>query len=108
NRVHAARRAGRELARDQKRHVFEQSFHCEQEVTVAPGVKVAVDGFECRIMKALCLRPLVRFAYFPRCRYLWFRDFSDRAERIAKAMRAFDYAAAAGWDHVSAGMPSAR
>jgi hypothetical protein len=100
NRVHAARRAGRSLDAAEKRHVFEQSFHCEQEVTVAPGVQAAVAAFECRVMKFLCLRPLVRFAYFPRCRYLFFRNFSDKAERIEKGMRAYAHAERAGWDHV--------
>ena len=33
---------------------------------MAPGVEAAVAGFECRVLKFLCLRPLVRFAYFPR------------------------------------------
>jgi len=108
NRIHAARRGGRELPPDEKRNVFEQSFHCEQEVTVAPGVHTAVAGFECRIMKGLCLRPFVRFAYFPRCRYLWFNDFSNKEERIEKGMRAFDFAERMGWAHVSDSMRAYR
>jgi hypothetical protein len=59
-------------------------------------------------MKGLCLRPFVRFAYFPRCRYLWFSDFSDKAERIVKGMRAFDYAEQMGWAHVSDSMRAYR
>jgi hypothetical protein len=99
-RVHAAREAGRELDPAEKRRVFEQSFLCEQEVTVAPGVKAAVAGFECRVMKFLCLRPLVRFAYFPGWRFLFFRDFSEQSERIAKGLRAYDYAERVGWPKV--------
>src|SRR5262249_55069037 len=60
----------------------------------------AVAAFECRVMKFLCLRPLVRFAYFPKCSYLFFRNFADKAERIDKGMRAYDHAAKGGWDHV--------
>ncbi len=100
NRVHAARKAGRSLGPAEKRQCFEQSFLCEQEITVAPGVATAVAGFECRVMKFLCLRPLVRFAYFPRWRYLFFHNFADKAERIDKGLRAYDHAARAGWEHV--------
>lgn len=100
NRVHAARKAGQQLDPAEKRRVFEQSFLCEQEVTVAPGVAEAVAGFECRVMKFLCLRPLVRFAYFPTCSFLFFRNFADKGERIDKGMRAYDHAARVGWDRV--------
>lgn len=101
NRVHAASRAGRTLDAAERRRVFEQSFHCEQEVTVAPGVKAAVASFECRIMRFVCLHPVVRFAYFPPFRALVFRDFADQADRIAKGMRAFDLAERAGWPRVA-------
>jgi len=100
NRVHAARTAGQELSTVARREVFEQSFHCEQEVTVAPGVQAAVSAFDCRIMQFLCLHPLVRFAYFPPCRHLLFRNFAEKQERISKGMRAWEFAAQAGWPHV--------
>lgn len=100
NRVHHAKRNGLSLTREEKRNVFEQSFHCEQEITVAPGVAKAVEEFECRIMRALCLRPIVRFSFFPRLRYLWFRDFSNKDERINKGMLSYELAANAGWDKV--------
>jgi hypothetical protein len=100
NRIHAARRAQDRLAPAEARRCFEQSFRCEQEETVAPGVKAAVSGFECPFMKFLCLRPFVHFAYFPWLRYLFFRDFSDQEERIAKGMRAFDFAQGAGLPQV--------
>ena len=100
NRVHAARERGRVLGPAEARATFERSFRSEQEVTVAPGVATAVAAFECRIMRFLCLRPLVRFAYFPPFRYLWFRDFADQAERIDRGLRAYDVAARVGWDRV--------
>jgi hypothetical protein len=100
NRVHWARERDRELTEAERKQVFEQSFLCEQEVTVAPGVQAAVDGFDCKIMRFLCLRPVVRFAYFPGWRYLWFRDFSNKQERITKGLHAFDLAVRMGWPHV--------
>ena len=104
NRVHHARSHNTALSPSEKRQIFEHSFHCEQEITVAPGVAAAVAGFDCRIMRALCLHPLVRFAYFPGLRYLLFRDFSNKEERIAKGMRAYDLAERVGWDHVHKSM----
>jgi hypothetical protein len=40
---------------------------------------------------------LIRFAYFARGESLWFSDFSNRDERIANGLRAFDLAARRGW-----------
>ena len=100
NRVHHARERSLVLPPDEAGLAFEQSYRCEQEVTVAPGVEAAVRSFECRIMRFLCLRPLVRFAYFPPLRYLWFRDFSDKDERIDRGLKAFALAERAGWPKV--------
>ena len=97
NRVNHARERGKTLPPEECRQVFEQSFRCEQEVTVAPGVQAAVRGFECKIMRFLCMRPLVRFAYFPSFRYLWFRDFADKDERIDRGIHAFELARRVGW-----------
>ena len=46
--------------------------------------------------------PIVRFAYFPRWRYLWFWNFTNRAERIRKGLKAFEYARRRGWPGVEA------
>lgn len=100
NEVHAARESARTLDTAERRRIFEQSFHCEQEVTVAPGVLAAINAFDCRVMRTLCLRPLVRFSFFPACRYLMFRNFGEKQERIDKGMRAWDIAARQGWPHV--------
>ena len=108
NRVHAARRAERRLSEAEKQQVFEASFHYEQEITVAPGVAQAVAGFDCPILRGLCLKPLVRFAYFPPLKYIFFRDFSSKEERIAKGLRAYDIARRGGWDRVVRTMKSYR
>lgn len=100
NRVHAARRNGHTLSAAERQEVFLQSFLCEQEVTVAPGVQQAINEFECPIMRFLCLRPLVRFAYFPSLRYLFFRDFGNKEERIAKGLTAYHFAERAGPDQM--------
>ena len=100
NRAHHARRTDRPLTEDERQSVFQASFKWEQELTVAPGVQQAVAGFDCRIMRSLCLKPLVRFAYFPAWRYLWFRDFSSKDERIAKGLTAYELGRRRGWSDV--------
>lgn len=104
NRVHQARKSGCALSAKEKKHVFEQSFHCEQEITVAPGVAETVKAFDCPFMLFLCLRPFVRFAFFPRWKFLWFRNFAAKEERIEKGLRAYHHAERAGWDRVGASM----
>lgn len=94
--VHASRVEGRRLGADDRRAIFEQSFRCEQEVTVAPGVAEAIGGFDCRVMQFICLHPLVRFRYFPRWRYLAFRNFGATEERIQRGLQAFELAIRAG------------
>lgn len=108
NQVHDARVSQASLSEVQKRAVFEQAFHCEQELTVAPGVKQAIEHFDCPIMIALCTKPIVRFAYFPRMQYMWFRNFADRQERIDKGMWAAELAFRAGWGSVRASLQNYR
>ncbi len=108
NQVHDARVSQASLSEAQKRAVFEQSFHWEQELTVAPGVQQAIEHFDCPIMIALCTKPIVRFAYFPRMKYMWFKNFADKQERIDKGMRAADLAFRVGWDAVRTSLKSYR
>lgn len=104
NAVHAANRAGVTLGAVERRDVFAQALEFEQELTVAPGIAREVARFDCPVLRFLCLRPLVRFHYFPRQRYMWFRNFADKSERIAKAMRSYDLAASVGWGRVEQAM----
>jgi hypothetical protein len=108
NEMHEARRLGMTLAPELKRALFVQALQHEQEVTVAPGVRDELAKFDCPILRFLCLRPVVRFSYFPRHAYMVFRNFSDTEERIAKAVRSYDYAARAGWPAVEASLRSSR
>jgi hypothetical protein len=108
NRVHAARRANQRLSEDEKQQIFEMSFKWEQEITVAPGVAEAVSGFDCRILRGLCLKPLVRFSFFPRWRFLFFRDFSSKEERIAQGWRTYGIARKTGWSRVAESLAAYR
>ncbi len=106
--VHAARNSGTTVSEDSKFEIFRASFHCEQEVTVAPGVKQAVAGFDCPILRRLILCPIVRFRFFPKRHYMFFKDFSNTDERIRRGMHAFQLAQAAGWDRVVESMKAYR
>jgi hypothetical protein len=101
NRVHHAARAGRRLSRRERGEVFETSLRFEQEATVGPKVREEVAKFECPILTAIVLRPVVRFSYFPRLTFMRFRDFGNTDERIEKAVLSYDLAEQAGWDSVA-------
>jgi hypothetical protein len=101
NEVHAAAARGQRLSAAARRDLFLAALRFEQEVTVAPAVKAEVARFDCPVLTYLCLKPVVRFAYFPRWRYMFFRDFSDTDERIDKATESFDLAERGGWGRVA-------
>jgi hypothetical protein len=100
NRAHHAARAGRKLPRAERARVFETALLYEQETTVGPKVKEEVSKFDCPVLTRIVLKPIVRFAYFPRTTLMRFHDFSDKQERIEKAVRAAALAEDAGWPNV--------
>lgn len=104
NRMHAASNAGRNLTDSEKRDVFVAHFLHEQANVVGPTLADAVAEFDWPLAKAIALRPLVRFSYFPGQLRLWFRDFASREERIEKGLTAFNVAANVGWANVDAAL----
>ena len=100
NAAHDATAAGRALSARAHRDLFIQALHWEQESMVARSVEEAVGRFDCPILKALALKPVVRFEYFPRTRVFFFSDFADKTERIARAIESYDLAVQAGWERV--------
>ena len=101
NQCHQTKREGVELATEQKREVFQAFFLHEQETVVGPRIAAACQAFDWPLMRFLALQPVIRFAYFPGWKTLWFRDFSQSEERVANGLRAFDWAAEVGWDGVA-------
>lgn len=104
NRVHAANDAGIPLPDASRRDVFAAHFLHEQTHIVGPRIEAAVANLNWPALQFLALKPVVRFACFPRGRRLWFRDFSRRSERVANGLKAFDWAAASGWEHAEASL----
>lgn len=102
NRVHHAARRGRQLPQHERGEVFRTALLYEQETTVGPKVREEVGAFDCPVLTRLVLKPIVRFAYFPRGHYLRFRDFGNTEERIEKAVRSYQLAERVGWHAVAA------
>lgn len=100
--LHCATRTGVELNDATKQAIFEKHFLDEQASVVGPRIEQAVDDFDWPLMKSLALMPAVRFAYFPRGRWLQFWKFDRTEERIARGLSAFDLAASVGWKRVEA------
>ena len=98
NRVHHAARAGGACRGGERAEVFETSLLFEQEPTVGPKVREEVAKFDCPVLTAIVLRPIVRFGYFPRSTFMLFHDFGNTDERIEKAVRSYELAETAGWN----------
>ncbi|MEO9175185.1 MAG: hypothetical protein ABI317_06685 [Gaiellales bacterium] len=107
NRVHHAARDRRRLTPRERAKVFEQALLFEQELTVGPKIREEVAKFDCPILSAIVLRPVVRFSYFPRTTYLTFSNFGSTEERIEKAVRSYDLAERVGWPRVGSAIQRA-
>jgi hypothetical protein len=104
NRLHAAAKTGRMLTEAEKRQLFETHFRHEQRHVVGPTLTEAAAQFDWPVVKAIALRPLVKFAYFPGGTRLWFRNFASQEERIEKGLTAFELGSQAGWPKVDAAL----
>jgi hypothetical protein len=102
--IHRAARERKLLDAATRRRLFQTTLQWEQETTVAPKVKEEIARFDCPILKRLVLKPLVRFAYFPRFKLFWFKNFSDTTERIRNAHECFEIAERVGWSRVFSSM----
>jgi hypothetical protein len=104
NRIHEANRSGIELSDDEKREIFTAHFLAEQKHIVGPTIEKAVAEFDWPLLRTLALRPVIRFAYFPRP--FLFRNFANQDERISKGLVAFNTAADIGWSNVEQALRS--
>lgn len=102
--LHCANQSGVKLDDGIRRAIFEAHFLDEQATVVGPRIEQAVAEFDWPLMKWLALMPAVRFAYFPRGKWLQFWKFDQTEERIARGLSAFDLAASVGWKHVEASL----
>ena len=63
-------------------------------------MKSEVAKFDCPILTAIVLKPIVRFSYFPRLTMLRFHNFGNTEERIEKAVTSYELAERVGWPRV--------
>ncbi len=106
--MHEATRTGTPFDAVQQRELYLCCLRQEQEATVAPGVAREVARFTCPLLRRLCLRPPVRFAYFAPGVVFFFRNFAHKEERIARAIAAYDEAVRRGWPRVVASLADYR
>jgi hypothetical protein len=104
NRMHAANASGEPLSRAERGDLFALALAWEQENTVAELVTEAVAEIDDELLKAVMLRPVVRYEYFPAFKFFFFRDFSDKAERTERATQAYETAENRGWSQVADSM----
>ena len=97
NWMHAATREGLPLTNRQKSRLYAESFKWEQSNSVWPMVEKAIRDINDPIVRAITFRPIVRFAFFPRWRFLFFCDFTKTEERIDEGWRAYRIAEQVGW-----------
>lgn len=93
NRMHEAKTYNE----TEKRALFHEALLYEQHTRVSPMVTKVCGGYSEKWLLHLILKPIVRFAYFPKSVYFQFTDFSSEAERIHYALRSYDLAVQAGW-----------
>jgi hypothetical protein len=102
NVLHAANRAGRKVRPDDLRTLFRESLLWEQDVTVTSGVFDEFSRLGSGPILGLAKRPVVKFSFFSTLEALWFKDFTNREERIEKALKTHDIASRVGWSRVQA------
>jgi hypothetical protein len=104
NAMHLRTAARDPLTQPERRALFLRALAREQEETVAPRVAAAVAAIDPPEARPVFLRPIVRFSYFPFGTVFFFDDFSNKAERIARATDAYDLAEQVGWPDVADAM----
>ena len=102
NSIHAAAAKNVELSEEQKREIFRVHFLYEQEDVVGARILDALEKHNWPLLKALSMKPLVKFSFMRIRDTFWFRDFANRDERIRRGLETFDLAAATGWSTVEA------
>lgn len=98
--IHAAAGTGEHLIGSDLKDAFTACLVWEQRNSVSPRVKEESMRIHCPVLQAFCLRPVVRFTYFPFLKLLCFKNFADPAERVSKAIESFDIAVSVGWNEV--------
>ncbi len=98
--IHRAAQENTRLSSEDYRDAFSACLIWEQKNSVTPRVREEAMRIHCPVLQSFCLRPVVRFSYFPLFKLLCFKNFADPRERVARAIESFDIAMKVGWDEV--------
>ena len=97
NQVHEATANGEPLTNNCKSLIYSESFEWEQSNSVWPMVERTIRDINDPIVRAFAFRPIVRFAFFPQWKVLFFSDFTKTRERIDEGWKAYHIAECVGW-----------
>lgn len=92
--------AGETISDTAKRDLYYRHFRWEQKRVVGGLLTECFEQMDWQLMRGLCLRPWVWFAYFRPGKSLNFKNFMDEDERVDKGLAAFDRAERLGWNRV--------
>ena len=102
NRLHAARKGGGSVDEVTRHTLYRESLLWEQKQTVTSGVFDEFERLGTGPFWRLARRPVVRFQFFSPTDALWFSDFTNRDERVEKAIKTYRIAERVGWGRVEA------
>lgn len=100
--VHESTRSRERFTPQRMKEVFIESWRYEQEAVIEAPLGSAIAMLDCPVLHALVVQPAMHLSYFTAHTRITYRDFSDTAERITRAVQAYDAATACGWAAVRA------
>ena len=95
--MHEVSADGEPLTNSGKRQIYAKSFEWEQNNSIWRIIESTIRGLDDPFVKVMAFRPIVRFAFFPPGRRLWFSDFTRTGERIEEGWKAYHIAQDIGW-----------
>lgn len=100
-RDYAAAMEARTISPALARDLYHRHFLWEQERVVSTKLDDGFAVFTWPLMRNLCQRPWVWFAYFGAGKSLNFKNFTDQAERVEKGLVSYDRAISYGLDRLA-------
>lgn len=100
NKCHHAVKKDKALGAQEKKDLYMAFFIWEQNNIVGRAVDKAVSELNWKVAKYIALKPAIKFRYFPSLKQLYFKDFSDKQERISKGIEAYELAEKKGFPTV--------
>lgn len=97
NALHETIERGELMSPSAKAKLYSDSFQWEQANSVWPMVERTIRDVNDPIVTFIAFKPIVKFAYFPYLKFLFFSDFTKTEERITEGWKAYRLAERVGW-----------